>query len=60
MGGVPPATALWDFEPNPHAHEPPRECYSSTTHGVRNAYWMAFTGQGGAPEGLQVPHGSDL
>ena len=33
------------FERNPHAHAPPRECYSGTQHGTRNAYWMAFTGQ---------------
>ena len=44
MGVIPETAVLWDFEPNPHADEPPRECYSSTAHGVRNAYWMAFTG----------------
>lgn len=43
-GSVPEAHILWSFAPNPHAHEKPRECYSLTTHGVRNAYWMAFTG----------------
>ena len=49
---VPEPRTLWDFEPNPYAHEPPRNCYSDDimkgeAHGVRNAYWRAFTG---APE----------
>ena len=48
-GAVPEPRTLWDFEPNPHAHEPPRNCYSADimkgdAHGVRNAYWRAFTG----------------
>jgi hypothetical protein len=41
---VPEFRELWKFERNPHAHEAPRECYSLTTHGVRNAHWMAFSG----------------
>ena len=44
VGKVPPALMLWEFEENPHAHEAPRDCYSGQTHGVRNSYWMAFTG----------------
>lgn len=49
-GTVPEPRTLWDFEPNPHAHKPPRNCYSDDimkgeVHGVRNAYWRAFTGE---------------
>ena len=49
VGPVPEPRTLWDFEPNPYAHEPPRNCYSEDimkgdVHGVRNAYWRAFTG----------------
>lgn len=44
-GSVPETRMLWRFAPNPHAHEKPRECYSLTTHGVRNAYWMGFRGE---------------
>jgi hypothetical protein len=44
VGSVPLARFLWGFQSNPHAHEPPRDCYSNTQHGVRNSYWMAFTG----------------
>lgn len=48
-GLVPEPRTLWEFEPNPHAHEPPRNCYSDDVmkgdaHGVRNAYWTAFVG----------------
>ena len=52
-GVVPPVRELWPFAPNPHAHLPPRECYSNTQHGVRNSYWMAFRGavaEGGKEE----------
>jgi hypothetical protein len=28
---VPRSRALWTFEPNPHAHLPPRDCYSGAT-----------------------------
>ena len=46
---VPEFRELWEFSGNPHAHEAPRECYSLTTHGVRNAYWMAFVGDVSSP-----------
>jgi hypothetical protein len=50
---APEPRTLWEFEPNPHAHLPPRNCYADgimkgEEHGVRNAYWTAFTG---APPG---------
>jgi hypothetical protein len=38
------AHILWRFAPNPHAHAPPRNCYEAETHGVRNSFWMAFSG----------------
>lgn len=44
-GTVPESRILWKFAPNPHAHDKPRECYSLTTHGVRNAYWIGFVGE---------------
>jgi len=40
---IPLVRALWNLEANPHAHLPPRWC-DKNTHGVRNAYWMAFIG----------------
>ena len=40
---MPPARPLWKFAQNPHAHAPPVSCHGDF-HGVRNAYWMAFTG----------------
>ena len=53
-GAVPEPRTLWDFEPNPYAHESPRNCYSEDImkgemHGVRNAYWTAFTGAAAVP-----------
>ena len=52
IGKVPEPQTLWSFEANPHAHAPPTECYSNTAHGVRNAYWMAFSGAVGLKEEL--------
>jgi hypothetical protein len=49
VGVVPQVRTLWDLAPNPHAHAPPKEsgCRAdSESHGVRNAYWMAFMGSG--------------
>jgi len=43
-GAVPQAITLWDFQPNPHAHEPPKNCYIGDQHGVRNSYWVGFKG----------------
>jgi len=45
---IPEARLLWEFSPNPFAHANPKECYTLSEHGTRNAYWMAFTG---APDG---------
>jgi hypothetical protein len=47
-GQVPQPRILVPFGPNPFAHAPPVDCYSGTTHGVRNAYWIAFTGAAAA------------
>ena len=44
VGNVPEPRILWGFQPNPHSHKPASDCYSGKEHGVRNAYWMAFTG----------------
>ena len=44
VGAVPEARYLWEFEANPHAHLPPKDCYGGTQHGVRNSYWLALTG----------------
>ena len=44
VGAVPEARYLWEFEANPHAHSPPKDCYGGTQHGVRNSYWLALTG----------------
>lgn len=43
---VPEARMLWEFSANPNADAEPRDCYSGTAHGVRNAWWMAFEGTG--------------
>eukprot|EP00039_Didymoeca_costata_P013600 m.209829 g.209829 ORF g.209829 m.209829 type:complete len:151 (-) comp15819_c0_seq20:1594-2046(-) len=43
---VPRAKIIWDFQQNPFAHAPPRNCYGGTEHGVRNSYWMSFKGEG--------------
>ena len=33
-GSVPEPRLLWSFEPNPHAHAPPRNCYRSVSAGT--------------------------
>ena len=57
---VPEFRELWRFTRNPHAHAAPRECYSLTTHGVRNAYWMAFIGDSVDVATQATPLKSDL
>lgn len=57
---VPEFHELWQFTRNPHAHAAPRECYSLTTHGVRNAYWMAFIGDSADVTTHATPPKSDL
>ena len=51
LGATPAARMLWAFEPNPHAHLPPQSCLPNEAgeyaHGVRNSYWMAFSGKKG-------------
>ena len=44
LGAVPEPHTLWPVQPNPHASEPPKDCLGDEQHGVRNGYWMAFTG----------------
>ena len=46
---IPEIVTLWEFEPNPHAHAPPKNCYSDAImegreHGVRNSFWIGFKG----------------
>ena len=36
---IPEARLLWEFSPNPFAHANPKECYTLSEHGTRNAYW---------------------
>lgn len=47
---TPEIVTLWDFEPNPHAHAKPKNCYGKAImegkdHGVRNSFWLGFQGK---------------
>ena len=47
---TPEIVTLWEFEPNPHAHAKPKNCYGKAImegkdHGVRNSFWIGFQGK---------------
>ena len=58
-GDVPEATFLWKFQPNPHAHAEPVNCYTDAVmkgeqHGVRNSFWVSFQGQAAPDDATQA------
>ena len=49
-GPIPAFENLWKFQPNPHAHANPVNCYSQAVmkgelHGTRNSFWVSFRGE---------------
>lgn len=49
---LPAARTLWTFEPNPQAHRDPIDCLEKPyRHGVRNAFWVAFSGAAATANG---------
>ena len=52
LPALPALKMLWEFEQNPHIAGEPTSCEADPetgefAHGVRNAYWIAFEGEGG-------------
>ena len=55
-GDVPEASFAWKFQPNPHAHAEPVNCYADAVmkgeqHGVRNSFWLSFRGRDATDKG---------